>query len=152
MLLIREGNTEELSVKENFKPISLTLVYYFEDDFLSHLLAYCSLVPIFSVFAVGVVLFFRRELYTGCFFVGILICELLNLILKNLIQQPRPAASEFLGRDDYGMPSDHSQMIFFIGIFLILFIMLRANFQSNLWKWIGCVGIHISACIIAYSR
>lgn len=45
----------------------------------------------------------------------VLLCLLLNTILKNIIKSPRPIITDKYGElQKYGMPSGHSQIIWFI--------------------------------------
>lgn len=58
------------------------------------------------------------------FFVGTLLNECLNMTLKYMIREPRPAV-----RNNYyvefGMPSSHSQFMFFFTTYTILFLLKR---------------------------
>jgi dolichyldiphosphatase len=58
------------------------------------------------------------------FFIGICLNEALNMTLKYMIREPRPAT-----RNNYyvqfGMPSSHSQFMFFFSIYTVLFFLKR---------------------------
>lgn len=58
------------------------------------------------------------------FFFGTILNEIFNKILKNWIQEPRPVERANL-TDQYGMPSSHSQFIWFFSIYATLFILFR---------------------------
>lgn len=58
------------------------------------------------------------------FFFGTLLNELINKILKHWIKEPRPVDRLHIG-EEYGMPSSHSQFIWFFSIYVTLFVLLR---------------------------
>ncbi|MCL4131479.1 UNVERIFIED_CONTAM: hypothetical protein GTU68_025246 [Idotea baltica] len=85
-----------------------------------------------------------------------LICEGSNLILKNIIAQPRPHVRESL-YTEFGMPSSHSQMSWFFATYCILFVIFRlrhnhGSFIEVLWKSLVILGLMVAACLISYSR
>ena len=90
------------------------------------------------------------------FFIGSLLCELLNLIAKKIIREPRPLVRPFQ-QTDFGMPSSHSQICWFFAIYSTLFILFRLhhNRQSlfeGVWK-VTVIALLIStAVIVMYSR
>ena len=61
-------------------------------------------------------LIIERKIYDKYKFVLlVLLCFILNTILKNLIKSPRPISNDKYGElQKYGMPSGHSQIIWFI--------------------------------------
>lgn len=58
------------------------------------------------------------------FFIGTLVNEVINMILKHIIKEERPAARESL-YSEYGMPSSHSQFMWFFTTYIIYFIFIR---------------------------
>lgn len=58
------------------------------------------------------------------FFLGTILNEIFNKILKNWIQEPRPIERLNL-TDQFGMPSSHSQFIWFFSTYTTLFILFR---------------------------
>lgn len=64
------------------------------------------------------------ETFQISFFIGILLNECLNSVLKLSIRQPRPALrNSYYG--EFGMPSSHSQFMFFFTTYTILFLLKR---------------------------
>lgn len=74
-------------------------------DLIGKLLAYSSVTPIYIIIAFVTLIFFKRDVHTVCgsiitlfnmlylqifYFLGILLNELCNMILKNIIGQSRP--------------------------------------------------------------
>ena len=107
---------------EELIPFDATYVVYKDGDLFSELLALCSLSPIFIVVAFTVLCLFHRYIYIYLYFIGILINVMINLILKQVIAQPRPDSLQQHHQIDYGMPSNHSQFIFFFTTYGILLI------------------------------
>lgn len=58
------------------------------------------------------------------FFAGTAVNELLNLILKHTICEARPMARSSL-YTEYGMPSSHSQFMWFFATYCIYFVLIR---------------------------
>jgi dolichyldiphosphatase len=100
-----------LPLQEGQKLLSLTAVVYTEGDRLGQVLALASLLPVFIVVGYLTTILVRRELLVLSMLLGQCINELLNAVLKDAIQQPRPTGAP---SDEWGMPSSHSQ---FMGFF-----------------------------------
>ncbi|KAG4095995.1 PAP2-domain-containing protein [Neocallimastix lanati (nom. inval.)] len=131
------------------KPISLTYVLHEKGDFLGMILALSSLCPIFLIVAYTSVILARRELIIIFTLIGQLLNELFNTIIKHIIKQPRP---ENAALTSYGMPSSHSQFMFFFATYCILYMFLKLKMNNNLWKFLISVGLIIVASTVAYSR
>lgn len=103
-------------------PFSLTLVHYNEGDLLGHVLALCTLSPIFAVVSyVSVCVALGFPLKLVFMFVGQLGNVVVNVVLKHMVRMPRPADKEHLvyfGK--YGMPSNHSQFMAFLAVFALM--------------------------------
>jgi len=139
-----------------WKPFSLTHVEYPSGDLVGKFLALGSLIPIFLIVAFITLILFRRDLHTICFFVGIVLNELVNLILKHTIQHPRPFQRQDL-YTEYGMPSSHSQLIWFFVVYSILFLIFRLHHISGslidmVGKAVVGLGLLVAACLVSYSR
>ncbi|CAL9195973.1 unnamed protein product [Musa hybrid cultivar] len=110
------------------KAVTLTHVRYRRGDALGHFLAWVSLMPVFISLGGFVSHFlFRRELQGLCFFLGLLLSQALNELIKSSIQQSRPssmcAALEVC--DSHGWPSSHSQYMFFFAAYFSLLCLLN---------------------------
>lgn len=139
-----------------WKPFSLTYVEYPKGDTIGKFLAVSSLAPIAIIVGFITLILFRRDLHTIMFFAGAMINEILNLLLKYIIAEPRPVLRGGL-YTEYGMPSSHSQMMWFFAVYSILFLIFRLRHISNsvmelLWKVVVAVGLVTTAGIVMYSR
>ena len=82
---------------------------------------------------------------------------LFYIVLKNIFRQPRPMTRK--ADDEYGMPSSHSQFLWFFAIYMLLFVWIRLKHLSNpntIWMWIwkaavsaGCV---FASIVVSVSR
>jgi dolichyldiphosphatase len=71
-------------------PFSLTFVRYEENDLIGKLLALVTLSPVFIMVMYATILMIRRDIQTALITLGQLINVVVNLILKKLINEPRP--------------------------------------------------------------
>ncbi|CAH0394355.1 unnamed protein product [Bemisia tabaci] len=144
-------------------PLSLTLVEYPQGDWLGKCLAMISLLP----FAIGsgfvTLILFRKDLHTIVFFFGTLLNEVLNVALKHAICEPRPLLRNVNNLyNEYGMPSSHSQFIWFFASYMAYFIFLRLHLHSRndsidpskeyIGKSVVALGCIVLALVVSYSR
>lgn len=109
------------------RAVNLTHVRYEHGDLLGKIFAWFSLLPVFIAFGgFPSLVFFRRELHTIFFCIGLALSEVLNQTLKRIIQLPRPATCHALETcDSHGMPSSHSQYMCFFAIYCSLSVVKR---------------------------
>merc|ERR1712071_499286 len=139
-----------------WRSLSLTHVEYPEGDLLGKLLAYSSLLPIVALIGCATLILFRRDLHTITFFIGLVLNEGVNTVLKYTIRQPRPISRETL-YSEHGMPSSHSQFLWFFSVYMFLFIWVRLQHITNsksVWfsKLIVSLGCFAAALIVTFSR
>lgn len=66
------------------------------------------------------------DIFQIAFFVGVLLNEICNTVLKHLLQEPRPLARNTnLLYSEYGMPSAHSQFMWFFASYMLYFTFIR---------------------------
>lgn len=126
------------------KSIRITHVQYESTDLFAKILAYSSLIPIFLIQSLATLAIFQRDhnqiralLLLGGQFAN----ELINLILKKLLKHPRP---EGIHQDGgYGMPSSHTQFMWF---FVISTMLLLKTQRLKNYLLILC------AVVVSYSR
>ena len=153
---------------EKWKVLSLTHVEYQENAPLGKVFAIFSLLPLAIVIVFITAFFFRRDLHTFTFGVGVIINYAANLALKQYFAEPRPKVrykfdtscfrnvllSQFFRSvqfEEYGMPSSHSQFMWFCSSYMVLFTVFRLT-NTFLWKSLCvlvCLGV---SSLMAYSR
>eukprot|EP01127_Copromyxa_protea_P006203 TRINITY_DN16013_c0_g1_i1.p1 TRINITY_DN16013_c0_g1~~TRINITY_DN16013_c0_g1_i1.p1 ORF type:complete len:209 (-),score=40.27 TRINITY_DN16013_c0_g1_i1:2-628(-) len=129
------------------KPFSITFVEYEEDSIASLVLALVSLTPIFAVIGHASILLVKRDLQAITLFLGVLLCVVLNEVLKHILKEPRPIGSR---KDGHGMPSNHSQLSFFFAVSLLL-IWQRWKMEPVWRRFLSFAGIS-AACLVAFAR
>ena len=135
---------------EKWKVLSLTHVEYLDNDPLGKVFAIFSLLPLAIVIVFITAFFFRRDLHTFTSGLGVIINYAANFALKKYIAEPRPRIrlilniyekqihinlSRSVQFEEYGMPSSHSQFMWFCSSYLVLFTIFRCkleNCKSNL--------------------
>lgn len=145
-------------MNQQWVPLALTLIEYPKDDFIGKAFAYSSLIPLVILIGFSTLILFRRDLQTLFFFVGIILSELVNYVLKHLIQEPRPM-SRATYYTEFGMPSSHSQLVWFFSTYVALFLFLKlyssnnANSSiENLTKILIVSGCFLMAALVSFSR
>ncbi|KAI1232109.1 hypothetical protein IHE44_0007165, partial [Lamprotornis superbus] len=132
---------------------------YSEGDFSGQLLAYLSLGPIFIIVGFVTLIIFKRELHTISFLGGLVFNEGVNWLIKNVIREPRPCEeAHSTVTTKYGMPSSHSQFMWFFSVYSFLFLYLRmhqtnnARFLDLLWRHVLSICLVTVALLVSYSR
>ena len=72
------------------------------------------------------------------------------LVLKHTLRQGRPLVRPSL-LHEYGMPSSHSQFMWFFTTYMFLFIWVRLrhiSYTNTIWIWIWKTAISV-ACLVA---
>ena len=141
------------------KAFSFTFVVYEKGNLLSLIYALCALLPIFIVAAIVVVVFVNREYQSLFLMIGLLVNELMNDFLKHTFAQDRPAniyVAKFRNVsvdtpelvEHFGMPSSHSQFMFFFACTCLCWFKVRTSF----WRNIARISLFSVAGLVAYSR
>ncbi|KAM5331145.1 dolichyldiphosphatase 1 isoform 1-T1 [Glossophaga mutica] len=149
----------QCSLPASWRPVTLTHVEYPAGDLSGHLLAYLSLSPIFVIVGFVTLIIFKRELHTISFLGGLALNEGVNWLIKHVIQEPRPCGGPHATvGTKYGMPSSHSQFMWFFSVYSFLFLYLRmhqtnnARFLDLLWRHVLSLGLLTAALLVSYSR
>ncbi|XP_054283978.1 dolichyldiphosphatase 1-like [Macrosteles quadrilineatus] len=140
-------------------PLSMTFVEYPKGDWLGKLFALASLSPFGILSGFVALILFRRDLHTTVFFVGTLLNELLNQLLKLAICEPRPMhRSAHTLYSEYGMPSAHAQFTWFFATYVIYFVFIRLHHMNNnttlenVWKAVITVSCVSLAVVVSVAR
>ncbi|XP_077624490.1 dolichyldiphosphatase 1 isoform X1 [Crocuta crocuta] len=149
----------QCSLPASWRPVTLTHVEYPTGDLCGHLLAYLSLSPVFVIVGFVTLIIFKRELHTISFLGGLALNEGVNWLIKHVIQEPRPCGGPHEAvSNKYGMPSSHSQFMWFFSVYSCLFLYLRmhqtnnARFLDLLWRHVLSLGLVTAAFLVSYSR
>ncbi|KAK1148605.1 dolichyldiphosphatase 1-like [Acipenser oxyrinchus oxyrinchus] len=142
-----------------WRSVSLTHVEYPTGDFTGQLLAYSSLLPVFILVGFVTLIVFKRELHTISFFGGLVLNEGVNWLLKNIFREPRPCRGVHATlTTEYGMPSSHSQFIWFFFMYSFLFLYFRMHQTNNarclelLWRHVLSTCLLSVSAFVSYSR
>src|SRR3989338_3980706 len=141
------------------KAFNFTFVVYEKGNLLSIIYALCALLPIFIVSSIVVIIFVNREYQSLFLMVGILVNEIVNDFLKHTFAQDRPAnvyVAKFRNVsldtpelvEHFGMPSSHSQFMFFFACTCLCWFRIRSKY----WKNITWISLFSGASLVAYSR
>ena len=141
------------------KALSLTAVAYDSGDTLGKVLALVSLIPIIIPAQLAALFAVRRDWQTLVLGFGVIFSVVLNKLLKDLLKIPRPLRdcdgvdSIFSAgsHEEYGMPSNHSQLMAFVSTFASMYLVARVRaprFEVAGWVILGVV----SSGLVAYSR
>ena len=151
---------QEEETQMPWKTFSLTYVEYPNGDYVGKLLAMLSLSPLVIVIVFLTFFAAKRDMHTMTYGIGTILNGILNYILKHTIKEARP--TNVINRvetklwEQYGMPSSHSQFMFFVSTYLALFIHFRLSKSNNLKSraiWFLCSSSSVAlAVIVAYGR
>ncbi len=162
---MQRGDGDE--VEDKWKVLSLTHVEYQEGDTLGKIFAIYSLLPLAIVIVFLTAFFFRRDLHTFTFGLGVIVNYAANTVLKKYIAEPRPKQRYYKTNsqdrfgfmlcfrsvqfEEFGMPSSHSQFMWFCSAYLVLFTLFRLT-HTITWKTLS-VGLCLGAStLMSYSR
>ncbi|XP_010585878.1 dolichyldiphosphatase 1 isoform X2 [Loxodonta africana] len=171
------------SLPASWRPVTLTHVEYPAGDLSGHVLAYLSLSPVFVIVGFVTLIIFKRELHTVSlppattlyllprnkeeetaasqisFLGGLGLNEGVNWLIKHVFQEPRPCGGLHMAvSTKYGMPSSHSQFMWFFSVYSFLFLYLRmhqtnnARFLDLLWRHVLSLSLLTTALLVSYSR
>jgi dolichyldiphosphatase len=146
------------------KTLSISDVRFEVGDKVGELLALFSLLPIFIVAQLTALIFVRRDWQTFLVLAGIIVNVVLNKIIKDTLQHPRPiidGSCAGIGEtitmfeegsfEEFGMPSNHSQFMGFVSTYVILFLLFRV--KAPRFEKLLLITISAScASLVAYSR
>ncbi|KAI8890592.1 PAP2 domain protein [Backusella circina FSU 941] len=129
--------------------ISLTHVQFDPNDKVAYAFGYITLAPIAILVFYASVIVSRREMAGIFMLIGQLLNEAFNYVLKEAIEQERPHSH--LG-DGYGMPSSHSQFIWFFAVYGSLHLYKRIQLDHVYWKHLVCLAMYALAVLVSLSR
>lgn len=146
------------------------LVEYDPSDPISKLFSYITLAPIMLVIAGFAITYYKRDLRLVLYNLGLLFSTMVNKFLKHQIfRQPRPEYKFQFPLKDFGMPSDHTQVMCFITVMYILFSLekskkvettvkhsrtnnLNVNYVNDIINYLECLGLIFLTFLVGVSR
>lgn len=107
---------------------SLTHVEYAPGDPVGFLAAGLSLAPVFLIVALVTATIARRDAHCATALLGQLLNTVLCVVLKKSIRAARPRERpSAVGFSPHGMPSNHSQFVFFFAAFWCSYLLRNNN-------------------------
>ncbi len=82
--------------------------------------------------------------------INLIVITLMNQLLKNIVQRPRPVQYMIIKQNGYSFPSGHSMIsVAFYGLIIYL---LWKNMKNKKYKYITCTILTIITILIGFSR
>merc|ERR1712216_721529 len=132
---------------EEWKVLDITYVVYKEGSVVSQAL-FATLTPIFAKFCIVGAFAVTRRIEWIWTLAGALFVDVACLLLKDIINQPRPLGSY---KDGPGMPSEHAAVAAFYATHLSLHLARRVH-GAQLLKAVLWVTLAAWVAIVAASR
>lgn len=89
----------------------------------------------------------RPGLFAG---INLVAVTLLNVLLKQLVQRPRPEGFRLIAETGYSFPSGHSMIA--MGFYGLLAWMVWHYEKDNFVKWLCSIGFVLTIALIGFSR
>ncbi|ETM47157.1 hypothetical protein L914_08062 [Phytophthora nicotianae] len=131
------------------KAFELTWVMYDPTDRFGVIMALFTLSPVFVTLMHVTLVTCQRDLDSVSMFLGQVVSEVINKILKKTINQQRPDGARMSGS---GMPSAHSQFISYFASYAVAYTYSRLNAHRYIEQWFTIVGCIFLAVFTCYSR
>ena len=125
-------------------------------SFISYINNTASSFPIYVIIITLLSGIIFRDVRGIIFFLLLIFNVLLNLLLKFLMkdrkESKRPKNEPGDCGDPYGMPSGHSQFVWFFSFFIILYIFFNNNYKDKLLNTMLILSLSLISIIISISR
>lgn len=150
LIIIKNIFEQEIHILDNG-------VYQFIAQFISEPMTYVmklittlgSAIVLCSICLV-LLLIFQKEKYGIYAFLNLTTITILNFILKNIFDRPRPEQFRLVEETGFSFPSGHSMVSMAFYGFLIYIIWKKV--KNSKIKWITCIGLFIVTVVIGISR
>ncbi|CAN0125428.1 unnamed protein product [Scytosiphon promiscuus] len=113
---------------DSYAYLSLTVARYAKEDALGKYTALLTLSPIYLAVAYMTLVVARRDLQVLVLAVGHLFDLVVNKVLKTWFAEARPPGCVNTG---HGMPSNHTQYMFFFATFMSLYLWGRVSYCTE---------------------
>ncbi|KAK8809101.1 hypothetical protein WA171_001227 [Blastocystis sp. BT1] len=111
-------------------------------------MALMSLAPVVFVIVICSSILVHRDIHSCFLLVEMVSCTVLNQILKRIFRQERPGGVQ----GTHGMPSDHSQFMSCLCIYLTLWIFNRVHLRAFSQNVIAVAILWIVWFLVVYGR
>ena len=147
---------EEPLIETMRTAFALTYVTYDDEDPFGWLLALITLSPIFIMVMYATLIVFRRDMHTLALLAGQLLNEATSVSLKAIVDSPtskwrhhavRPPGGDKVGS---GMPSSHTQFMFFFTTYCALFVFRRVTLEKPAAKPVMAMGLETLSFLVGY--
>ncbi|KAF0991620.1 hypothetical protein HZS_1274 [Henneguya salminicola] len=129
----------------------ITYVEYLTGDIFGKVLSISALSPVFIIVGLTTLLAFSKFKKKYLFLlIGLFLNEISSKFIKNVLKQSRPPPLGYKF-SSYGMPSSHTQFIFFFVAFLILCVINKKHLHF-FKRLIFCSFLIGLAVFVSYSR
>lgn len=102
------------------------------------------------VLSIASLVFIKNKKIGICISANLGLITLLNLLLKNIVQRPRPEGYRIISETGYSFPSGHSMIS--TAFYGLLVYLIFKNVKNNKLKWLMCIFLSIIAIGICCSR
>ncbi|ODV58328.1 dolichyldiphosphatase, partial [Ascoidea rubescens DSM 1968] len=139
-------------------PFDETYILYNPHDILSLVCVFFSLLPILLLVFYFSWFVTTRELESCIMAAGHVVNNIINHVIKNILKHQRPTYLDNLQeklpllRNQYGMPSAHSQFMGFFSMFFSLRFLLQFKNLTLFEKFIIIVVLNSMSIMTAFSR
>lgn len=102
------------------------------------------------VLSIASLVFIKNRKIGICISANLVLITLLNLLLKNIVQRPRPEGYRIISETGYSFPSGHSMIS--TAFYGLLVYLIFKKITNNKLKWLMCIFLSIIAIGICCSR
>lgn len=85
-----------------------------------------------------------------CVWINIIVITILNILLKNILQRPRPEGFRLISESGYSFPSGHSMVS--MAFYGLLIYFAYTKIQNKNLRSIACVALILLIVLIGFSR
>ena len=129
--------------------VELTHAEYESGDHVGHMLCYFTLLPVFLAVSQVTIFLVTQEVRSLLFGIGMVLNELLNMALKQAINEARP---ETASKSGSGNPSNHAQFMAFYATMFVLTLHSFPYCNTVRFRPLLAAGCFCASLLTSYSR
>lgn len=105
----------------------------------------------FAIITISILLSLIKDKKVGiCVWINIITVTLLNILLKNILQRPRPEGFRLISESGYSFPSGHSMVS--MAFYGLLIYFAYTKIQNNNLRSVVCIVLTLLIVSIGFSR